>query len=97
MEAIDPIVSLDSVSVTEFKKRAARVINNVLSGRPIALLRNNKPETVLITLEDYFDLVETWRERGLKDPADPTFMRRTTDAPARVPAVEHRQFDSDAS
>jgi prevent-host-death family protein len=59
-------VSLDSVSVTEFKKRAASVINNVLDGKPIALLRNNKPETVLITLEDYFDLVETWRERGLK-------------------------------
>jgi prevent-host-death family protein len=59
-------VSLDSVSVTEFKKRAANVINNVLDGKPIALLRNNKPETVLITLEDYFDLVETWRERGLK-------------------------------
>jgi prevent-host-death family protein len=59
-------VSLDSVSVTEFKKRAASVINNVLEGKPIALLRNNKPETVLITLEDYFDLVETWRERGLK-------------------------------
>jgi len=59
-------VSLDSVSVTEFKKRAASVINNVLDGKPMALLRNNKPETVLITLEDYFDLVETWRERGLK-------------------------------
>jgi prevent-host-death family protein len=59
-------VSLDSVSVTEFKKRAASVINAVLDGRPIALLRNNKPETVLITLEDYFDLVETWRQRGLK-------------------------------
>jgi prevent-host-death family protein len=59
-------VSLDSVSVTEFKKRAASVINNVLDGKPIALLRNNKPETVLITLEDYFDLVETWRERGLR-------------------------------
>jgi prevent-host-death family protein len=59
-------VSLDSVSVTEFKKRAASVINEVLDGRPIALLRNNKPETVLITLEDYFDLVETWRQRGLK-------------------------------
>jgi prevent-host-death family protein len=59
-------VSLDSVSVTDFKKRAARVINDVLEGRPIALLRNNKPEAVLITLEDYFDLVETWRERGLK-------------------------------
>lgn len=59
-------VSLDSVSVTEFKKRAASVINKVLDGRPIALLRNNKPETVLITLEDYFDLVETWRQRGLK-------------------------------
>ena len=59
-------VSLDSVSVTDFKKRAASVINNVLGGKPIALLRNNKPETVLITLEDYFDLVETWRERGLK-------------------------------
>jgi prevent-host-death family protein len=59
-------VSLDSVSVTEFKKRAASVINEVLNGRPIALLRNNKPETVLITLEDYFDLVETWRQRGLK-------------------------------
>ncbi len=59
-------VSLDSVSVTEFKKRAASVINEVLDGRPVALLRNNKPETVLITLEDYFDLVETWRQRGLK-------------------------------
>jgi prevent-host-death family protein len=59
-------VSLDSVSVTEFKRRAASVINEVLDGRPIALLRNNKPETVLITLEDYFDLVETWRQRGLK-------------------------------
>ncbi|MEA3180725.1 MAG: Antitoxin Phd YefM, type toxin-antitoxin system [Gammaproteobacteria bacterium] len=59
-------VSLSSVSVTEFKKRAASVINNVLDGQPIALLRNNKPETVLITLEDYFDLVETWRQRGLK-------------------------------
>jgi prevent-host-death family protein len=59
-------VSLESVSVTDFKKRAARVINEVLEGRPIALLRNNKPETVLITLEDYFDLVETWRQRGLK-------------------------------
>ena len=59
-------MSLDSVSVTYFKKRAASVINNVLDGKPIALLRNNKPETVLITLEDYFDLVETWRERGLK-------------------------------
>jgi Antitoxin Phd_YefM, type II toxin-antitoxin system len=59
-------VSLDSVSVTEFKKRAASVINDVLDGRPMALLRNNKPETVLITLEDYFDLVETWRQRGLK-------------------------------
>jgi hypothetical protein len=59
-------VSLDSVSVTEFKKRAASVINDVLHGRPMALLRNNKPETVLITLEDYFDLVETWRQRGLK-------------------------------
>ena len=59
-------VSLDSVSVTEFKKRAASVINEVLNGRPIALLRNNQPETVLITLEDYFDLVETWRQRGLK-------------------------------
>ena len=59
-------VSLDSVSVTEFKKRAASVINKVLDGKPIALLRNNKPETVLITLEDYFDLVETWRQRGLK-------------------------------
>jgi len=54
------------VSVTEFKKRAASVINNVLDGQPMALLRNNKPETVLITLEDYFDLVETWRQRGLK-------------------------------
>ena len=59
-------VSLSSVSVTEFKKRAASVINNVLDGQPMALLRNNKPETVLITLEDYFDLVETWRQRGLK-------------------------------
>ena len=59
-------VSLSSVSVTEFKKRAASVINNVLDGQPIALLRNNQPETVLITLEDYFDLVETWRQRGLK-------------------------------
>ena len=59
-------VSLDSISVTDFKKRAASVINNVLAGKPMALLRNNKPETVLITLEDYFDLVETWRERGLK-------------------------------
>ena len=76
VEAVNPIttkqrplrdgVSLDSVSVTEFKKRAASVINNVLNGKPIALLRNNKPETVLITLEDYFDLVETWRQRGLK-------------------------------
>jgi prevent-host-death family protein len=76
VEAVNPIttnqrplrdgVSLDSVSVTEFKKRAASVINNVLGGKPIALLRNNKPETVLITLEDYFDLVETWRQRGLK-------------------------------
>jgi prevent-host-death family protein len=76
VEAVNPItpnqrplrdgVSLDSVSVTEFKKRAASVINNVLDGKPIALLRNNKPETVLITLEDYFDLVETWRQRGLK-------------------------------
>jgi prevent-host-death family protein len=59
-------VSLDSVSVTEFKKRAASVMNDVLDGRPVALLRNNKPEAVLITLEDYFDLVETWRQRGLK-------------------------------
>ena len=59
-------VSLSSVSVTEFKKRAASVINNVPDGQPIALLRNNKPETVLITLEDYFDLGETWRQRGLK-------------------------------
>lgn len=59
-------VSLDSVSVTEFKKRAASVMNDVLDGRPVALLRNNKPEAVLITLEDYFDLVETWRKRGLK-------------------------------
>jgi prevent-host-death family protein len=59
-------VSLDSVSVTDFKKRAARVMNGVLEGRPIALLRNNKPEAVLITLEDYFDLVETWRQRGLE-------------------------------
>jgi prevent-host-death family protein len=59
-------VSLNSVSVTEFKKRAASVMNDVLDGRPVALLRNNKPEAVLITLEDYFDLVETWRQRGLK-------------------------------
>ncbi len=59
-------VSLDSVSVTEFKKRAASVINKVLDGRPSPCCATTSPETVLITLEDYFDLVETWRQRGLK-------------------------------
>jgi prevent-host-death family protein len=63
-------VSLESVSVTDFKKQAGKVIDKVVvEGRPIALLRHNTPEAVLICLDDYFELVDTWRERGLKRPA----------------------------
>jgi prevent-host-death family protein len=59
-------VSLESVSVTDFKKQAGKVIDKVVEGRPIALLRHNTPEAVLICLDDYFELVDTWRARGLK-------------------------------
>jgi prevent-host-death family protein len=53
------------VSVTDFKKQASKVIDKVMEGRPIALLRYNTPEAVLICLNDYFELVDRWREQGL--------------------------------
>jgi prevent-host-death family protein len=74
VEAMKPItISKNIVSLSDFKNKASRMLNEVQSShRPLVITQNGKPAAVLISPSDFDILTEQARfvdavKRGLTD------------------------------
>ncbi|MEK7521728.1 MAG: type II toxin-antitoxin system prevent-host-death family antitoxin [Patescibacteria group bacterium] len=57
---------LDTVSITEFRKNAAKITKKVKAGQPLMIIQRSKPIALLVSLELYEKLEELKRQKSLK-------------------------------
>jgi antitoxin Phd len=55
--------AIESLTITEFKKRAREVIDGIVGHKAVAILRHKTPDAVLISASDYVEFMKLRRER----------------------------------